>query len=78
VSGTVSLDGPQIRALLQRADGWAAARAIIMHEFGHLVGLGHVSVQDQLMYESNIGQRDFGPGDREGLRQLGLGLCYTT
>ncbi|GAA2158600.1 hypothetical protein GCM10009826_23010 [Humibacillus xanthopallidus] len=77
VSGTVYLDGPQFRALLQSVDGSAAARAIVMHEFGHLVGLAHVPAQDQLMYESNIGQRGFGPGDKEGLRQLGLGPCFT-
>lgn len=76
-SGTVSLDGPQFRELLQRADGRAAARAIIMHEFGHLVGLGHVPTSDQLMYEDNVGQRAFGAGDREGLRRLGLGPCFT-
>ena len=78
VSGTVSLDGPQFREVLQRADGWAAARAIATHEFGHLTGLSHVPARDQLMYLDNIGQRDFGPGDREGLRQLGLGSCFTS
>ena len=76
VSGTVKLDGPQFRQVLQEADGWSAARAIVMHEFAHLVGLNHVPVKDQLMYEENVGQRAFGPGDREGLRQLGLGPCF--
>ncbi|MFD1056252.1 M10 family metallopeptidase domain-containing protein [Terrabacter terrigena] len=78
VSGTVNLDGPQFRALLQTLDGWSAARAIIMHEPGHLVGLTHVPVKDQLMYQSNVGQRAFGLSDREGLRQLGLGPCFTS
>lgn len=77
VSGTVHPDGPQFRELLQSVDGSAAARAIVMHEFGHLVGLAHVPAKDQLMYESNIGQREFGPSDAEGLRQLGLGPCFT-
>ena len=77
VSGTVNLDGPQFREILQRGDGRAAARAIVMHEFGHLVGLDHVPSRDELMYESNIGQTAFGAGDREGLRQLGLGVCFT-
>ena len=77
VSGTVSLDGPQFRAVLERADGWAAARAIVMHEFGHLVGLGHVPIRSELMYKQNIGQFAFGNGDREGLRLLGLGPCFT-
>ena len=77
VSGTVSLDGPQFRELIQQADGLIAARAIVMHELGHLVGLNHVSTRDQLMYKQNVDQQDFGAGDREGLRQLGLGPCFT-
>jgi hypothetical protein len=78
VSGTVNLDGPQFRDILQRPGGWAAARAIVMHEFAHLVGLSHVPVQSQLMYEDNVGQQAFGAGDLEGLRQLGLGRCFTS
>ena len=30
------------------------------------------------MYERNIGQQDFGFGDRQGLRELGLGPCFTS
>ena len=78
VSGTVNLDGPQFREVLRRADGWAGARAIVMHELAHLTGLSHVPVKDQLMFEASVGQRDFGAGDREGLRQLGLGTCFTS
>ncbi|MEW1953128.1 hypothetical protein [Terrabacter sp. NPDC080008] len=78
VSGTVNLDGPAFREILTRPDGWAAARAIVMHELGHLVGLDHAPVQGELMYEKNLGQLAFGPGDLEGLRQLGLGPCFTS
>jgi hypothetical protein len=78
VSGIVDLDGPQFRQILLRADGWAHARAIVMHELGHLVGLAHVPARSELMYPENIGQRTFGPGDREGLRRLGLGPCFTS
>lgn len=77
VSGVVNLDGPQLSDVLRRADGPAAVRAIIAHEFGHLVGLTHSPSPSELMYEENIGQREFGPGDREGLRQLGLGTCFS-
>lgn len=48
---------------------------VLMHELGHLVGLGHVSDPNELMFTS---QRlpgnpisDWGPGDLEGLRELG-------
>ncbi|HEV8565185.1 MAG TPA: matrixin family metalloprotease [Actinomycetota bacterium] len=48
---------------------------VLMHELGHLVGLGHVTDPSELMFTS---QRlpgnpisDWGPGDREGLRELG-------
>lgn len=78
VSGTVDLDGPQFRQILQTPDGWAHARATVMHELGHLVGLAHVPVRSELMYPESIGQRTFGPGDREGLRRLGFGPCFTS
>lgn len=29
----------------------------------------------ELMYEDNVGQLDFGPGDRQGLAVLGQGEC---
>lgn len=82
MSGTTSLTKLEQlsnrRRDLQRPDGWAHARAIAMHELGHLVGLAQVNVNTELMYPENIAQRTFGPGDREGLRQLGLGRCFTS
>lgn len=78
VSGSVSLDGPQLAEVLHRPTGWAIARSIIMHEFGHLVGLKHVPDTHELMYAESTGRTTFGPGDREGLRQLGLGPCFST
>ena len=56
--------------------GRAQARAIVMHELAHLVGLTHVEAPTELMNASNdSGILDFGAGDREGLRQLGMGRC---
>lgn len=46
-------------------------QAIVDHEFGHLVGLGHVDDPDELMYDKNLGRTTYGPGDREGLARLG-------
>jgi hypothetical protein len=42
-----------------------------MHEIGHLLGLDHVSDPTELMYFSLGSQPGFGPGDLEGLWNLG-------
>jgi hypothetical protein len=44
---------------------------VILHELGHLMGLGHVRTTGELMHPAGGGVVDFGPGDLEGLRQLG-------
>lgn len=49
--------------------------SVLLHELGHIMGLDHVKDPDQLMYSGrhpNFGLRDFGPGDLEGLRRLGM------
>ena len=72
VSGTVSFDAPQL-ATMSEDD----VLAVMEHEFGHLVGLGHVQDRAELMYPE-LGRytaRDFGPGDRRGLSALGQGGC---
>ena len=77
VSGIVFLDGPTFTDILRRTDGWAEARAIVMHELSHMVGLTHVQKRDELMYSDNVGRTTFGEGDLEGLRRLGVGRCFT-
>jgi hypothetical protein len=50
---------------------------VILHELGHLMGLGHVRTRGELMHPSGGGVVDFGPGDLEGLRRLGAeGGCF--
>jgi hypothetical protein len=44
---------------------------VILHELGHVMGLGHVRVAGELMQSSGGGVVDLGPGDLEGLRRLG-------
>lgn len=74
--GSVYLDAPQIQEALGRRDGHAAARAIVMHELGHLVGLAHVDNDRQLMAAKlHRGVTEFAMGDRAGLRRLGSGGC---
>lgn len=52
------------------------ATTIVEHELGHVVGLDHVDDPGQLMYRSNKGQVDLGPGDVEGLAIAGSGPCF--
>jgi hypothetical protein len=76
VTGQVALDGPDVAALLEAPDGWAQARALVMHELGHVVGLGHVEDPRELMFSGvNPAVTDFGTGDRTGLAALGAGPC---
>lgn len=76
VTGTVSLDAGQFPQILDRRHGMAIARAVILHELGHLVGLGHVEDDQQLMYPQTHGDvLDFAAGDLTGLAALGSGRC---
>jgi hypothetical protein len=77
VSGLVYVDGFSFAQLGLLPEGHAQARAIIMHELAHLVGLTHVADSGQLMYADNNGQTGFGPGDLEGLRRVGGGPCFS-
>jgi hypothetical protein len=58
--------------------GFAFPRAhglVLLHELGHVMGLGHVKDRDQLMYsgrQPNTRLHGYGDGDREGLRHLGV------
>ena len=49
--------------------------SVLLHELGHIMGLDHVKDPDQLMYSGrypNYGLHDFGAGDLEGLRRIGM------
>jgi hypothetical protein len=76
VTGTLSLDAGQFPGILHRRNGPAIARAIILHELGHLVGLGHVQDDKQLMYPKTHGNvLDYATGDLTGLAAVGSGPC---
>lgn len=75
VTGHATLDAPDFERLLSGHDGRDRARAIVMHELAHVVGLDHVDDPDQLMYADNVGRTRWGIGDLAGLRLLGAGPC---
>lgn len=77
VTGVIALDGPQIEMIARESPrGMAAARAVVLHELGHLVGLQHVEDPTELMNpENSAGVTDFAAGDRLGLNELGRGPC---
>lgn len=64
VTDRVMLD----RELFASLGGEAAfAQALVDHELGHVVGLGHVEDSGELMYEHALERTAYGPGDRECL-----------
>ena len=71
--GIVVMDGD---ATAQRGFGdFYSHGSVLLHELGHIMGLDHVRDPDQLMYSGrhpNFRVRDFGAGDLEGLRRLGV------
>jgi hypothetical protein len=52
---------------------------VVLHEWAHVMGLDHVKAPGQLMHPAGGGMSGFGPGDLEGLRQVGRSQgCLTT
>ncbi len=75
IGGTIVLDADAFDSLESAPSGRRQQQAIVMHEFGHLLGLDHVDDSSELMYAENVGRSDFGPGDLKGLALLGSGSC---
>jgi predicted Zn-dependent protease len=78
VTGLVVIDHEDAARLLERPEGADLVRGTILHELGHLVGLGHVDDPAQLMFREGGPERlGLAEGDLRGLRLLGDGACYT-
>ncbi len=71
VTGFVVLDREAFADL--RSD--EVRQGIVDHEFGHLVGLGHVDDPRQLMHEHGGINMAYGNGDLAGLAALGSVAC---
>ena len=53
------------------------AKAVLLHELAHVVGLDHVADPYQVMYDTNAYPLpSYRAGDRRGLAELGRGRCY--
>lgn len=75
VTGQVVLDVNSLIKLQKEASP-EVLTAVIKHEFGHLVGLGHTSAESELMFPTTRDKvTTFGLGDLTGLSKLGRGTC---
>jgi Matrixin len=77
VTGVVLLNREHLSAVAGWPDGRDRMDAIVLHEFGHLVGLDHVADPGQLMYRQPMPHPGgFAAGDRRGLAELSGGPCF--
>jgi Matrixin len=78
VSGEVVFDAPDLTKVETLPDGATYAYDVLLHELGHLVGLGHVPDPNSIMNPvSTRPLPGYSTGDLRGLAVLGSGRCPT-
>ena len=75
VTGLLYFDAPELFLIAQRGTGYSAMRTVMLHEIGHLLGLGHVQDPGAVMYPSDGAQGDYAAGDLRGLAYAGDSPC---
>jgi hypothetical protein len=75
VTGTVGIDTDYFNDMHGFRQGEKDKRATVMHELGHVLGLGHVQDNGDVMNKKGHRVTELGPGDRRGLALLGKGPC---
>jgi hypothetical protein len=76
VTGSVTLDAPDMEGLLAGPNGTNNAYGVITHELGHVLGLDHVDDPGELMNpRASAALSTLQPGDLAGLAELGTGAC---
>jgi len=77
LSGVIALDAGE---MVPPGFGERFSRGVVlMHELGHVMGLGHVASPHELMWSPEVAddvvpdlfQSEWGPGDLEGLQAVG-------
>lgn len=69
VTGAIALDA-ESHSRTYDAMPTRTQQLVLMHEIGHVLGLGHVDDPRQLMNAGYVGQDGLGPGDLAGLKAL--------
>lgn len=77
VSGQLTLSAAGAKWAVERGYGLEYLRALVMHEFAHVVGLGHYEADEEVMnpHRTPGNVSDFQAGDLAGLAVLGQGKC---
>ncbi len=75
VSGGAVIDRDDAERILAGPEGTEQVRVVIQHELGHVLGLGHVADETQVMNAAGSAVLDWGTGDLAGLHHLGSGPC---